>query len=79
MRNREEASELSVWLRPEQLEEAVRDLFSGSEAQGASDLSLEAWGVWRRKVGGQLGTWGGGGGGEAREREEPTQEEDGSL
>ena len=50
MRNREEAGELSAWLRPEHLEEAVRGLFSVSEAQGASDLSLEAWGVWRRKV-----------------------------
>jgi hypothetical protein len=64
MRNREEAGELSAWLRPEHLEEAVRGLFSVSEAQGASDLSLEAWGVWRRKVGGQSGAW---------EREEPTQ------
>lgn len=72
MRNREEASELSVWLRPEQLMEAVRDWFSGSEAQGASDLSLEAWGVWRRKVGGQLGAWGGGGGGSMGEREANT-------
>ena len=73
MRNREEAGELSAWLRPEHLEEAVRGLFSVSEAQGASDLSLEAWGVWRRKVGGQSGAWGGGGSGRAWEREEPTQ------
>lgn len=60
MRNREEASELRGWLRPEHLgEAAVRGLFSAHEAQGASDLSLEAWGAWSRKVGGQPGARGG--------------------
>lgn len=43
-----------------------------NEAQGASDLSLETWGVWR-KVGGQSGARGGVGGGRALEREETTQ------
>lgn len=60
--DREEASELRGWLRPEQLEEAVRGLFSVSEAQGPSGLSPETWGTWKRKVGGQLGAPGRGGG-----------------
>lgn len=42
VRTREDASGLSGWMRPEQLAEAVRGLYSVSVAWGASDLSLEA-------------------------------------